>query len=395
MFRVFRRNPERSPGKSVLIVDCNFPRPLHDSGSMDLDALIHSLLRQGCKVSFLALGEYFLPREQRDRNATEEYRAWGVTCLTPGDDMASPGWKGIEEALQHVGPNLDTCIPCRVSCGGAAYDRLRAAFPSARMIFYACDLHFLREERAARLAGDYTALKAVEVTRDNEFAIMRRADATLVVSSYEKNLLRQELPEALVVHLAFPRPSAEGDGWDARRDIGFIGNFGHRPNEDAVRYFLEHVWPDLAVRMPDCRFLIVGAGAPDWLTERAQKDARLIVLGHVPDLAAVLNSLRITVAPLRYGAGTKGKVLSSLSHGVPCVMTSVAAEGFDFTPQLKELVVADLPQDVVDAIVALYTQASRWEMAVRHGRDLILQNHTPEKLDAALAQLLRIDTAGR
>ena len=76
-------------------------------------------------------------------------------------------------------------------------------------------------------------------------------------------------------------------------------------------------------------------------------------------------------------------------------MTSVAAEGFDFTPQLKELVVADLPQDVVDAIVALYTQASRWEMVVRHGRDLILQNHTPEKLDVAVAQLLRLDAAGR
>ena len=357
--------------------------------------MIHSLLRLGCRVSFLALGEYFLSSEQRDASAAAVYRSLGVRCLTPGHDAVSPGWDGIDDALRQIGPDIDTCIPCRVCCGGAAYDRLRAAFPAARMIFYTCDLHFLREERAARLSGDAAALKAAGVTRDNELGVIRRADATLVVSSYEKDLLRQELPEAHVVHLAFPRPSAEGVRWKGRKNIGFIGNFGHRPNEDAVCYFLDHVWPDLSAKVPECKFLIVGAGSPDWLIERAQDDARLVVLGHVPDLTGVLKTLRVTVAPLRYGAGTKGKVLTSLSHGVPCVMTSVAAEGFDFGLQLRELAVADLPQDMANAIVALYTQASRWEVVVRHGRDLISQHHTPEKLDAALDQLLRIDAAGR
>jgi len=149
------------------------------------------------------------------------------------------------------------------------------------------------------------------------------------------------VPEAQVHHTpwsitAQPGPAA----FAAREGVAFIGHYRHEPNLDAARWLLEAVMPRVWQTDPSIVCLLVGSDLPDSL--RRMAGDRVRVLGHVADLGAdVLDRVRLTVAPLRFGAGVKGKVLESLAAGVPCIMSPVAAEGLSLPAGLTALVSQD------------------------------------------------------
>ena len=108
--------------------------------------------------------------------------------------------------------------------------------------------------------------------------------------------------------------------FDQRNDIMFLGGYAHLPNVDAVTFFVQKVWPRLLSRLPhQARFLIVGA-APS-AEVKALADQRIIVTGMVPDLSPWFDQARVFVAPLRYGAGIKGKLIQS-----PCLWVALGGD---------------------------------------------------------------------
>jgi len=143
----------------------------------------------------------------------------------------------------------------------------------------------------------------------------------------------------------------------ARHDIAFLGGFGHPPNLDAVIFFIDDVMPRLRSALPGVRFMVYGAGVPDALRRKAAGD--VVLAGYVADVAEVYDSCRVFVAPLRSGAGIKGKVIGALAAGVPMVLSSVAAEGTGIA-QGREAFVAESAAEWVEAICALYTDDARW-----------------------------------
>jgi glycosyltransferase involved in cell wall biosynthesis len=142
-----------------------------------------------------------------------------------------------------------------------------------------------------------------------------------------------------------------------RAGIGFIGGFAHAPNLDAVRHFLQDIWPIVQAALPGCMFSIVGPDAP---ADLGAGDANVRVLGYLNDIGPWFESVRLTVAPLRFGAGAKGKVASSLAHGVPSIVTSVASEGMSLTDQ-DGVLVRDTPSAFAEALVAVYSDEGRWQ----------------------------------
>jgi hypothetical protein len=131
-------------------------------------------------------------------------------------------------------------------------------------------------------------------------------------------------------------PTACNTSFAARAGLAFIGSVGHDPNLDAVVWLIEEIMPRVWRRDPSIICRIVGAGWPDMF--RGHLDRRVQLVGAVPELATLFDQVRLTVAPLRFGAGIKGKVLDSLAAGVPCAMTEIAAEGLALTPPLRSLV---------------------------------------------------------
>jgi hypothetical protein len=219
-------------------------------------------------------------------------------------------------------------------------------------------------------------------TREREIHVARMADATFVVSMAEKPLLESTAPGTHVVWcpLMTDVPGCAA-GHDARSGLAFLGGYLHPPNLDAVEHFLDEIWPLIRESSPDLRFHAIGPDMPESLAART--DPGFVPVGHVPDLAPYLAQVRLTVAPLRYGAGAKGKVITSLAHGVRCVITPIAAEGMGFTGD--EIVVAGDPKSFAAAVVDVYTDPVRWAALSKSGMAWVTRTHS---LEAGARQLI-------
>jgi glycosyltransferase involved in cell wall biosynthesis len=291
----------------------------------------------------------------------------GVICL------GLPWAIDLLTLLKQSGSQIGLCVLSRTYAGGNYFDAVKEYCTHARVVFNPVDLHFLREERQAQLLGDMNASAAAVKTRMRELRMVREADATIVVSKAEQELLESLDPSAKVFHLPLARPIiAPQTPFEERWGIGFIGGFEHAPNLDAVRFFLNEIWPLVREAVPGCEFSIVGKGLDEDVLQGLSSGVSY--LGHLPDIAAWLDTLRLTVAPLRFGAGAKGKVASSLACGVPCVATTIAVEGMDLVNG-NFVLVADSPAAFADRVRLAYTDATLWrhmsEAGLSHAREAL------------------------
>ncbi len=193
-----------------------------------------------------------------------------------------------------------------------------------------------------------------------ERAAIEYADATLVLSSTEVDGAHDLAPEARVAHVPMARDSAVAAGldrsaWADRHDIVFVGSYTHPPNIDAVGWFLDEVWPLVEPRLPDARFVAYGSAMPTSLAARGTD--RTVMHGYVEQLADAFATARVGVAPLRFGAGVKGKVTSTMLAGIPVVSTAVGVDGMDIDP--AAVIVASDASAFADAIVELWDDPAR------------------------------------
>jgi O-antigen biosynthesis protein len=149
-----------------------------------------------------------------------------------------------------------------------------------------------------------------------------------------------------------------------RRDWLFIGGFQHTPNTDAVLFFLQRIYPIVSERLPDARFYIIGEKPPPEIVALATE--RVIVAGLQRDARPFFDSVKLSVAPLRFGAGVKGKINQSMALGVPVVATSVAAEGMGLMDH-QDILIADAPEDFARALVELYESEELWTRLSENG----------------------------
>ena len=330
----------------ALVLDHAWPQPDRDSGSIDIVNLVQALDRLGFSVVLAASTQHAGPQPARDRLSAQ-----GISCLGPADAASTEAW------LEQHGHTLDLCVLCRVFCGGAFLEQVQRVATKARLVFNSIDLNWVREMRRAETTGDAALAGMVDMLRSREQHVIQSCDATIVVSDSEAALLAAEVPESRVAVLPLARLGAPPRAGFAERDgSGFVGNFAHAPNTDAMRWFLASAWPLVRRELPEARMSVAGPDAPAEL----QHAPGVTLLGHVADLAPWFESLRVTVAPLRYGAGSKGKIASSLAAGVPCVITPVAAEGMGLGENDGALVAAD-PAGLAAALVRLQTDAALWQ----------------------------------
>ncbi len=218
--------------------------------------------------------------------------------------------------------------------------------------------------------------------------MIRRADRTILQSPAEVPFVTAYLPDAPIS--IFPALYAsvlnEPPPFTARANLFFLGGFGHAPNADAVRWFVKEIWPRVNAKLPEVEFHIVGAEAPQAVLA-LEKVAGVKVVGFVPDLEPILSTYRVGVAPLRYGAGIKGKLAMTMGAGIPCVCTSTAAEGMQIEPGVHGEV-ADDPQAFADAVVRLYSDPELWARLSAAGRTLIAENFSSDANRASLLSVL-------
>jgi glycosyltransferase involved in cell wall biosynthesis len=206
------------------------------------------------------------------------------------------------------------------------------------------------------------------------------------VTAADREFLQPFAPQAKIeivpnIHSLHNR----GKAFAERSGLMFIGSFLHRPNRDAVFYFLDEIFPRVLEKIPDARFHIIGGDAPPEIFARNSENVR--VEGFVPDAAPFFENCRVFVAPLRYGAGMKGKIGQALSYGLPTVTTAVGAEGMNLQNE-REILLADDPAAFAEAVVRAYQTESLWQKLSDDGYRFIEENYSPRVIETKIAALL-------
>lgn len=303
-----------------LLISYVWPEPQSSAaGLRDLN-LIEGLRQAGSRVVVASAAD-----NPRGREFCAGLEARGVICCLPIRLNDSSFQDQLAELASHG--VIEGVIYDRFVTEEQYGWRVREALPSALQILDTQDLHFLRAWREKSIAqAEFDPTLIIR-----ELSSIHRVDLTWLISPFEKQLLESEYGvsgERLgLSRFAYPhRPRAPG-GFAARGDFCFIGNFRHAPNLDAFRWLRESLWPAIRSRLPQARLRIWGA-YPTQEVMQAHAPARgFEVRGVAETLDEVFGSARVSLAPLRFGAGIKGKISDSWSHGVPVVSTPVGFEG--------------------------------------------------------------------
>ena len=369
--RVVVREPRRA-----LVVSRRPPEPDRESGSRRVHHLIELLREMGWVVTFGADEDY--GAEQAIRTLQQA----GIETYVPMHDRLGelfvPG--RFDLALIAFWPNVERLLP-----------GIRRGCPETRVIADMVDLHFLREARnllkgrpAMLLDQEFGFNTAREL---NAYAL---ADAVLAVSRKEAELvndLTNDAQRAFVVpdFEELPRSSVRRRD---RRGIAFIGNFWHPPNREALRFLFEEIVPRLdpsLLRRHPIR--VVGNKLEEALPHVDPIPDGVQLVGWAPSVVPYLEHARISVIPVRTGAGTKRKLVQALMVGTPTVSTSIGIEGVPVR-EGEHVLVADDPGEFAAAVERLLVDDSLWDRLRRQGREVALGAHGQELVKSSLADAL-------
>jgi glycosyltransferase involved in cell wall biosynthesis len=370
-------------GRKLVIVGADMP-PMFDkhSGGLRLYNLVRMLCEMDWRVVFASLCtlEHFTGMA-----GSAEYRKRYEGLLYDlGVEQIVYGAEQGEILIRALGNELHWAFLSFPGVAEQFIPPLRIHAPWANVIYDMVDFHALRMSREAELKSDKTLQANAERMRVIELTNAKIADVTVVTSEAERQVLL-EIDPTLVVEVisnVFDLTNDPRLGVDDRSGLLFVGGFWHSPNEDAVLWFVRDVWPLILKQRPDMIFRVAGSNPSEQiLALRCQPGIE--VLGYVPSLTYLFDRSRMSVAPLRYGAGVKGKVGQSMAYGLPVVATAIAAEGMSLEHG-KHLLVADAPDEFAAAVLRLATDDDLWRRLQANGRRFV---EDFQSMDAVRGQL--------
>ncbi len=381
-----RRASHRARGQRILVIDPLLPMYDRASGSRRLFEMLKILAAGGNAVTFIARNG------QGGERYVAELQALGIEVYA-GDaermkecGFAVKCWPlDLPKLLRDS--QYETIILSFWYVAEQYLSRLRTWSPKSRVVIDTVDVHFLRERRQAELYQDHKLLLRALDTYRRELNVYRQADALITVTEDDRQALLKEIPQSCIfVAPNIHEVAADIPPVDHRNGLLFVGGFGHPPNEDAVLYFHREVWPRILQRVPAARWTIVGNNPP--AAVQALAGPAIEVTGYVPSMEPYLRSHLVSVAPLRYGAGMKGKIGEALANGLPVVTTHIGAEGMGLEDGKGGTLVGDDPEAFANHVARLYTDRGLWNQLSAQGRQHIESHFTPQCIARQLETLL-------
>jgi glycosyltransferase involved in cell wall biosynthesis len=359
--------------RSVLVVDRFIPAYDRNSGALRMYSILKVLKNLGYRTTFI-------PEDLRHREPYEsELRSLGIETVCGNINM--------EDYFRKNGPRFDIVILSEALAAFRFISLVRAYSVNTTLIFDTVDLHWVRLERAAAVTGDPQMLADAEYFKKMEHSLISCSDVIFTVTQAEKDFLLQ-LNKELDVHVVpNVHDAVEGASvpFNQRKDLMFIGHFFHDPNVDAVTYFVKEVFPLLQKKLGRIKFYIVGSNPTEKVLKLQSKD--VVVTGYVPDVTQYFVKTRVFVAPLRFGAGMKGKIGQSMTFGLPVVTTNIGAEGMMLEAG-KHVLVADNTEAFVEAVVNLYTNESLWQRLSVESKQHIHNLYSTSAMESTISNIL-------
>lgn len=365
---------DRRPGRHIVIIDHRVPEHDKDSGSVRMTRLIELLVDEGWLVHFVA------GNQQRIEPYTSNLEALGV-------EVCAGYAPGAEEYLAGLGKSIEAVVICRPDVGSWALPMVWRTLPDAKVIYDMVDAHGARERRRAELDDDEDALVRARMFDRLEAMLGRGADAVLCVTENDRAHIEDLVGAPIVSSLfgnihALPEPPAP---FDERDGLVFVGGYEHPPNVDAAHFLVEEVLPRVRSRLGPVPLTLAGSKPPQEVLDLAGDG--VVVPGWIEDLGPLYQSARVVVAPLRYGAGMKGKIGESLSRGVPTVTTPDGVDGLGVEAG-RDVLIGDDAEEIADLVASIYTDRPRWEAMSGSGRAAIEDRFGLEASRKRLVSLL-------
>jgi GT2 family glycosyltransferase/2-polyprenyl-3-methyl-5-hydroxy-6-metoxy-1,4-benzoquinol methylase len=365
--------------QKILVIHDLLPSPDRSSGGRRLYELLRLLARHYHVVlAYLhphQIKEYLKPLER-----------YGITVFYPGYAKAVHNQElDIRAILEN---NEFQYVFCELYTVAEQYmDLVRSCSPKSRVIVDTFDVHFLREMRKAELLNDTELQEQSRHTEEREISVYRHADMVLTVTEDDKDILLEKDSGLAVwvvpnIH-SLPKQVV---GRHARKDLLFVGGFSHEPNVDAMLYFRWEILPLVQAELPNIKLRIVGNAPPVEIVALASN--HILVEGHVANLTPYLESALISIAPLRYGSGMKGKVGEAMANGLPVVTTSIGAEGMGLQDGV-DVLIADDPMEFANCICRLCQDSRLWETLARNGRLRVDREWSPSAVEARVCEALK------
>ncbi len=360
--------------KHILVVDHYVPMHDKDAGGKTTFMYLKLFVKMGFQVTFI--GDNFYPHEPY----TTELNQMGIEVLY--GDYYSENW---QKWLSENGKWFDYVYLQRPHISIKYIDAVRK-YTQAKIFYYAHDLHHIREYREYEMTGDEEKIKSSERWKQIEYELFTKADIGHVVGTYEEHVMQEALPDKLIhsipAYMYEKMPEKIEKDFSKRKDIMYVGGFGHPPNIDAVLWFGREVFPKVLESYPEMIWYVAGSKVTDEIQALASKNIRVLGFVSDEDLEELYRNTRIDIAPLRVGAGVKGKVVEAAYYQTPLVTTDIGGEGLDVT--MGNMVIANDADSMAAEIISLYEDHARLKEMSDAGEEFIKKYFTYENAEMIL-----------
>ncbi|OMO21207.1 glycosyltransferase [Vibrio lentus] len=373
--------------KKVLAIGYVWPEPNSSAAGSHMMSLLRLFKRQGWSVEFAT------PAQETEHmiDLSEE----GISSQSIQLNCDS-----FDQYIEELQP--DVVMFDRFMMEEQFGWRVEKVCPNAFKLLDTEDLQFLRNARheAVKKETELTKAHLYSDLAKREIAAILRCDLSLIISSYEMDLLQSEfnIDPKLLHHLPFmvdlnTLPEST-KSFDERKHFMTIGNFRHAPNWDAVLQ-LQKIWPKIRKQLPETELHIYGSYPPPKATALHNPKTGFHIKGWAKDAQEVMEQARVCVAPLRFGAGIKGKLLDAMKLQTPNVTSEIGSEGMLPQGDLQwPGAVADDIDEFVEQAVALYKDEEKWLKAQSQCHSILEAHYEQNQLgDTLIERLTALESA--
>ena len=348
---------------SLLIIGQTFPEPTTTAAGVRMLQLIDMFTGYGYHITFAS-------------SATSSEKSVNLDTLGVATEQIAINDASFDDFVRKLNPTL--VLFDRFITEEQFAWRVSQSCPKALKILDTEDLHFLRKARQQALkdATDVKDANLFTETAKREIASILRCDLSLIISEFEMKLLADTfaVSKEILYYLPFMvtklPDSSNFPEFEQRNNFMTIGNLLHGPNVDSVLYLKKEIWPLIKKQLPQAQLYIYGNYAPQHILELHNQKQGFYIMGWADSVAHVMQKARVCLAPLRFGAGLKGKLLDAMLYGTPGVTTSIGAEGM-YGDLLTPGVIADTPESFAELSVALYRDKIKWQQNAQRGVEII------------------------
>ena len=357
-YQVNGENPDEAKDRRhthrILVLDNNTFTPDEDAGSLLMFNFCLLLRELNFQVTFIPTSSMVM-----EHRHTIRLQKMGIEVIY------SPYIESIEQHLNHHGARYDAVMLIRPDCFEREIGIVKKYCLKAKIIYHTIDLHYLRMIRESIIKSAEDIMTQAMSMKARELNAIEKSDLTIAVTEEDRKAIRDVISGKNIYKLGLIlNTNKKINNFNSRRGIVFVGGFAHAPNLDAVMYFINEVMPALIEFHPEVEFSIVGSNIPPSIYNYESKNIRIV--GYVENLENFLSTKLVNIAPLRFGAGIKGKIANAMSVGLPTVATEIAAEGMGVENN-RNILIANQPHEIVRAIDQLLTNKNLWEEISENG----------------------------